>query len=65
MSLSNLEEFAASLLDAQFVEIQILEEENKAKVQQRFNASTYSVCNKDAKDKYISCIECHSHIHYR
>ena len=44
--------------------MQILEEENDVDVQQKFNTSTCSVCNKDATDKYISCSECHTQIHY-
>ena len=40
-------------------------EENDANVQQKFNTSTCSVCNKDATDKYISCSEYHIQIHYR
>ena len=36
----------------------ILEEENDANLQQKLNASTCSVCNKDATDKYISCSAC-------
>ena len=34
-------------------------------MQQKFNASTCSVCNIDAKDKYISCSEFYIQIHYR
>ena len=45
--------------------MQILEEENDANMQLKSNTSTCSVCNKDAKDKYISCSECHIQIHYR
>ena len=45
--------------------MQNLEEENDANMQQKFNTSTCSVCNKDATDKYISCSECHIQIHYR
>ena len=59
MSLNNLEKVVASLPDVQSMEIQILEEENYAKVQQKFNTSTCCVCNKDAKDKYIFCSECY------
>ena len=65
MSLNNLEEIGASFPDVQAMEIEILEEENDANVQQKFNASTCSICNKDAKDKYIPCSEFHIHIHYR
>ena len=46
-------------------EMQFLEEENDTNMQQKFNNSTCSVCNKDATDKYISCSECHIQIHYR
>ena len=45
MSLNNMEEFGTSLSDVQYKEIQILEEENDASVQQKFNASTCSICN--------------------
>ena len=34
------------------MEIQVLDEENDTNVQQKFNASTCSVSNKDAKVKY-------------
>lgn len=37
----------------------ILEEENDANEQQKFNTAACSVCNKDATDKYISCSEYH------
>ena len=47
------------------MEMQILEEENDANVQQKFNTSTRSLCNKDLTDKYISYSECHVQIHYR
>ena len=60
-----MEEAGTSLPDIQPWEIQILEEENNANVQQNFNTSTCSVCNKDATDEYISCNECHIQIHYR
>ena len=44
----------------------ILEEENDTNVQQKFNTSSCSVCNKDATDKYISSYnECHIQIYYR
>ena len=43
MSLNNLEKVVASLPDVQSMEIQILEEENYAKVQQKFNTSTCCV----------------------
>ena len=65
MSLNNLEKVGTSLLDLQSREMQNLEEENDANMQQKFNTSTCSVCNKDATDKYISCSECHIQIHYR
>ena len=51
--------------DVQSSEIQILEEEKNANMQQKLNTSTCSVCNKDATDKYISCSECHIQLHYR
>ena len=65
MSLNSVEEAGTSLPDIQSREIQTLEEENDANVQQNFNISTCSVCNKDATDKYISCNECHIQINYR
>ena len=60
-----MEKVGTSLPDVQSREMQILEEENDANMQQKFNTSTCSVCNKDATDKYISCSECHIQIHYR
>ena len=60
-----MEKVGTSLLDVQSMEIQNLEEENDANMQQKFNTSTYSVCNKDAAGKYISCSECHIQIRYR
>ena len=45
------------------MEMQILEEENDANMQQKFNTSTCSLCNKEVTDKYISCSECHVQIH--
>ena len=65
MSLNNMEEVGTSLSDVQSREIQILEEESDANMQQKFNTSTCNVYNKDATDKYISCNECHMQIHYR
>ena len=65
MSLNNMEKVGTSLPDVQSREMQNLEEENDANMQQKFNTSTCSVCNKDATDKYISCSECHIQIHYR
>ena len=65
MSLNNMEKFETSLPDVQSREIQNLEEENDANIQQKFNSSTCSICNKDATDKYISYSECHIQIHYR
>ena len=67
MSLNKVEEVGRSLPDVQSREMQILEEENDndANVQQKFNTSTCSVCNKDETDKYIYCSECHIQIHYR
>ena len=47
------------------MEMQILEEENDANMQQKFNTSTCSLCNKEVTDKYISCSECHVQIHCR
>ena len=60
-----MEEVKAGLPHAQSKEMQILEEENDGNVQQNFNTSTCSVCNKDASEKDISCSECHIQIHYR
>ena len=65
MSLNNMEKVGTSLLDVQSMEMQNLEKENDANMQQKVNTSTCSVCNKDATDKYISCSECHIQIHYR
>ena len=50
MSLSNIEEVGASLPDVQSREMQILEEQNDANVQQNFNNRTCSVCNEDATE---------------
>ena len=47
------------------MEMQILKEENDANMQQKFNTSTCSLCNKEVTDKYISCSECHVQIHCR
>ena len=63
MSFKNVEEVGISLLDAQSMEIQILKEENDEKVQQKFNTSTCSVCNKDTTNTYISCSECRISTH--
>ena len=52
MSLNNMEEFEISVQDVQSREMQILEE-NDAHVQQNFNTSTCSTCNKVATGKYI------------
>ena len=65
MSLNNMEKAGTSLPDVQSTEMQTLEEENDANVQQKLNTSNCSICNKDATDKYISCSECHIQIHYR
>ena len=65
MSLNNMKKVGTSLLDVQSMEMQNLEKENDANMQQKINTSTCSVCNKDATDKYISCSECHIQIHYR
>ena len=65
MSLNNVDEIGTSLPDVQSREMQILEEENDANVQQNLNTSTCSVCNKDATDKYIPRSECHIQIYYR
>ena len=65
MSLNYMEKVGTSLPFVQSREMQILEEENDVNMQQKFNTSTCSVCNKDATDKYISCSECHIQIHYR
>ena len=59
MSLKNVEEIGTSFSDVQSMKIQILEEEYDANLQQKFHTSTCSVCNKDEKDKYISCGECY------
>ena len=50
MSLSNIEEVGVSLPNVQSREMQILEEQNDANVQQNFNNWTCSVCNKDATE---------------
>ena len=47
------------------MKMQILEEENDANMQKKFNTSTCSLCNKEVTDKYISCSECHVQIHCR
>ena len=65
MSLVNMEEVGTSFRDVQSRKMQILEEGNNANVQQNFNTSTCSVCNKDVMDQYTSCSECHSQIYYR
>ena len=65
MSLNNMEKVGTSLLDVQSMEMQNLEKENDANMQQKVNTSTCSVCSKDATDKYISCSEYHIQIHYR
>ena len=65
MSLNNVEEVGTSLPDVQPREMQILEGENDANVQQNFNTSTCNVCNRDAIDKHISCCEWDIQIHYR
>ena len=59
-----MEKVETSLVDVQSREMQNLEEENDANMQQKFNTSTCNICNKDATDKYISCSECHIQIHY-
>ena len=46
MSLHNMEEVGTSFPDVKSREMQIFEEENDANVQQKFNISTCSVCNK-------------------
>ena len=46
MSLNNVEEVGTSLPDVQSWEMQILEEENDPNVQQNFDTSTCSECNK-------------------
>ena len=65
MSLNNTEKVGTSLLDVQSMEMQNLEKENDANMQQKVNTSTCSVCSKDATDKHISCSEYHIQIHYR
>ena len=64
MRLNSVEQVGISLSDVQAIEKQSFKEKNYANAQQKFNASTCSVCNKDPKDRYISCIECHILIHY-
>ena len=59
-----MEKVETSLVDVQSREMQNLEEENDANMQQKFNTSTCNTCNKDATDKYISCSECYIQIHY-
>ena len=54
-----MEKVGTSFLDVQSREMQNVEEENDANMQQKLNTSTCSVCNKDTTDKYISCSECH------
>ena len=63
MSLKNIEKIGTRLAEVQSREMQILEEENDANIEQKFNTSTCSVCNKDATYNYISCSECHIQIH--
>ena len=53
MSLNNMEKVGTSLPDVQSREMQNLDEENNANMQQKFNTSTCSVCNKNATGKYI------------
>ena len=65
MSLNNMEKVVTRFPDVQSIEMQNLEEENYANMQQKFNTSTCSICNKDATCKSISCSECHIQIHYR
>ena len=65
MSFNNMEKVRTSLLDAQSMEMQNLEEDDDVNMQQKSNTSTCSVCNKEATGKYISCSECHIQIHYR
>ena len=45
MSLNNMEEVEATLSDVQYREMQILEEEKDANMEQKFNTSTCSVYN--------------------
>ena len=45
MSLNNMEEVETSLSDVQYREMQILEEEKDANMEQKFNTSTCSVNN--------------------
>ena len=54
-----MEKVGRSLPDVQSREIQNSEEENDANMQQKFNTSPCSVCNKDATGKYIFGSECH------
>ena len=45
MSLNNMEEVETSSSDVQYREMQILEEEKDANMEQKFNTSTCSVYN--------------------
>ena len=45
MSLNNMEEVETSLLDVQYREMQILEEEKDANMEQKLNTSTCNVYN--------------------
>ena len=45
MSLNNMEEVETSLSDVQYREMQILEEEKDANMEQKLNTSTCSVYN--------------------
>ena len=59
-----MEKVGTSLPDIQSREMQNLDEENDANMQQKCSTSTCSVCNKDATE-YVSCSACHIQIHYR
>ena len=59
-----MEKAGTSLPDVQSREMQILEEESDANMQQKLSTSTCSICDKDTTGKYISCSECHVQIHY-
>ena len=65
MSLKITKEVGIKFAGYQAMEKHILEEEYDANVQQKFNRSTCSVCNKDETSKYILCSECHIYIHYK
>ena len=65
MILKNVDEVGTKFAGYQSTEMQILEEEYDANVQQKFNRLICRVYNKDATNKYIPCSECHIYIHYK